>query len=93
MLIPRFSLRRLLAFVMLAALFSLLLSLAVGGNLGALAVVIAVGSVPLTLAFFGGTFFVGWVMSRLLKLHPSTDRGSHPFATSEPPSAGPPSTV
>lgn len=83
MFIPRFTMKWLLLFVVVAAVFSLLLSMAIRGNFALIALVIAIGSVPLTLLIFAVTFFMSWVIARFFGLHMPTRRGANPFATTK----------
>lgn len=88
MLIPRYSIRGLLALMVASALFSLLLSFAFKGQPWAIALSLALGMIPLVGLLYAMAFVAALVFGRISEAMSSTwstPRGSSPFAISGPP--------
>lgn len=83
MIIPRFTMKWLLLIVVVAAVFSLLISWAVRGDPALIAVVVALASLPLALAVFASTFLLSWAVARCLGLHRVRQQSSNPFALTD----------
>lgn len=84
-LIPRFSLKWLLGFTAVAALFSLVLAQAANGQPWAIGVVIALESLVLVFFTYAWFFAVAWVFAFIRRSIAGKPRGSSPFASAGPP--------
>jgi hypothetical protein len=78
MLVPQFSIRQILAVVTALSVFSLVASLAIRGQVWALAVVIAGLTLALAFVLYGLCFFAAWCISRFRPARPALPQS--PFA-------------
>ncbi len=85
MLIPRFSLRLLLAIITFSSLFFFIVMLATRGHDWALGVTIAVTSLFAVLAFHAVVFSLAWTMTMMGGLFGKRQIADTPFATAKPP--------
>lgn len=88
MLIPRFTIRWLLALTTVCAGLSLVLSYAVQGKAWAIALSLGMGLIPLAFLLYALTFLFAWLCSQLSQAlggRGHIARGSSPFATAGPP--------
>lgn len=85
MLVPRFSLRWMLAATVVGAALAWIVSLAVRGSLWAIAVSLAIGSVPAMFLLYAIVFVTAFFMARSLRRNRARDVGSTPFADAGPP--------
>jgi len=89
MLIPRFTLRKLLLLVTISSIFFLIVRLALGGSAWAAAVALAVASVLLAFLTYGALFVLAYALFWLLAALRRHRAGGSPFA----PAAVPPQLV
>lgn len=85
MLIPRFSLRQLLTFTTVSALFCYLLAMAAHGHQWAIAISLAISSVHCALIVYAAVFAVAWLLTVVIGLFTRQHAASSPFATAVPP--------
>jgi len=85
MLIPRFTLRWMLAITAVVAAFAWIASLAVRGSIWAVAVCVAAGSVPAMFLLYAIVFAAAFMMARALERRRVPPHGDTPFATATPP--------
>lgn len=85
MLIPRFTVRWLLALMAVCALLAFVISLAVGGQLWAMAMSLAVVSVLVVLILHASIFCLAWGAAELWRLATNQRVAASPFATHTPP--------
>lgn len=93
MLIPRFSIRWLLALITFSAGVSLVLSYAIRGQDWALGAAAALGCLAIVMALFALTFLLAWAFAQLetTMFRPTGGSGASPFASDPPASPfGPP---
>ena len=83
--IPRFSLKWLLGFTAVAALFSLVLAQAANGQPWAIGFVIALGSLVLVFGTYAWFFAVAWIFALLRRSVAGRPQASSPFASAGPP--------
>lgn len=84
-LIPRFSLKWLLGFTVVAAVLSLVLAQARFGQPWAIGVVIALESLALVFFTYAWFFVLAWVLAFFRRSIAGGPRGSSPFASAGPP--------
>ncbi len=85
MLIPRFSLRQLLAVTTACALFFYTVAMATRGHQWAIAISLAISSVLLVLVAYAGVFLVAWVLTLIGGLFTKQVVVASPFADAAPP--------
>ena len=85
MLIPRFTIRRLLLLCFACAIVFWIVSLALRGNPAALAVTMLLVGLLLTFLIFGIFFFTTWIVALLLQDYFYQPVHRSPFATEQPP--------
>lgn len=93
MLIPRYSLRWLLALITVSAGISLVLSFAIRGRDWAIGVAAGLGCLAILMALYVLTFLAAWAVSQIESAIGNTrgGKGASPFAVNPPPSPfGPP---
>jgi hypothetical protein len=84
-LIPRFSLKWLLGFTAVAAVFSFVLAQAANRQAWAVGVVIALESLFLVFATYAWFFAVAWFFALLRRAITPQPRATSPFASAGPP--------
>jgi hypothetical protein len=82
MLAPQFSLRSIMAAMVVCGFVSLIGAAALRGTPWAIAVIIALGALALIVAVHGLMFFVMWVFSLIVPRRRSSVPGTSPFAPS-----------
>ena len=91
MLIPRYSLRWLLALITVSAGVSLVLSYAIRGQDWALGAAAALGCLAIVMAMYAVTFLAAWAIAQIETAIFRRGEGTSPFAGNPPPSPlGPP---
>jgi hypothetical protein len=85
MLIPRFTIRWLLALTAVCAVFFLILTFGVRGALWAAAMSIAVGSLIVAFACYAVVFAGGYLLASTFCLLRTKTQAASPFATDRPP--------
>ena len=85
MLIPRFSLRQLLAITTASAIFFYVVAMATRGFQWAIVVSIAGSSVLLALLVYAVLFAVAWLLTLLGSLFTARHAAASPFANAAPP--------
>ena len=85
MLIPRFSLRQLMAVTTVSALFCYVIAMATRGHQWALAISVAVSSVLLALVVHASLFAVAWLLALVGRLFTKERIAASPFANAAPP--------
>jgi hypothetical protein len=85
MLIPRFSLRQLLAVTTACALFCYVIATATRGQQWAIAVSLAVSSVLLALVVYAVVFAIAWLLTLIGGLFTKRIVATSPFANAAPP--------
>jgi len=86
MLIPRFSLRWLLALTTVSSVFFYVMTLAVRGSQWAIALTAAISGFLLTMLVYAMLFGVAWMLAEFMRLfRPRRVQPSSPFAASQPP--------
>jgi hypothetical protein len=81
MIIPRFTVRWLLALMAFCAVFAFIVSLAVSGNVWAIALSVALASIVLTFVLHAAGFCCAWGMSTLWRMMTRRTVAASPFAT------------
>ena len=84
MLIPRFSLRQLLAVTTASALFCYLLGMAVRGHQWAIAISLALGSFLCALVVYAVLFAMAWFLALIAGLFTKQNVAASPFAGAAP---------
>jgi hypothetical protein len=85
MLIPRFSLRQLLAITTASAIFCYLLAMAARGHQWAIATSLAISSVLCALLVYVAVFAVAWLLTMVGGMLTKQNVAASPFATAAPP--------
>jgi hypothetical protein len=84
-LIPRFSLKWLLGFTAVAAVFSFVLAQAANAQAWAVGMVIALASLVVVFAMYAWFFAVAWLFALARRSLASQPRATSPFASAGPP--------
>ena len=85
MIIPRFTVRWLLALMAVCAVLAFIVSLAVTGRIWAVALSIAVAGLVLTFMGYAAAFCVAWGIAELWRFATGRRIAISPFATHTPP--------
>ena len=85
MLIPRFSLRQLLAITTASALFCYVIAMATRGQQWAIAISLAISSVLLALVVYAAVFAIAWLLTLMGGLFARQNVAASPFANAAPP--------
>ena len=85
MIIPRFSLRQLLAITTASALFCYLLAMATRGYQWAIATSLAISSLLCALVVYAAVFAVAWLLTLVGGLLTKQRVATSPFANAAPP--------
>ena len=80
MLVPQFTTRRLFALIAVCSVLFLVLSMAVQGQLWAVATSIALGALVITFLSFAILYQAAYVMAKLIGLAKPVERPHSPFA-------------
>lgn len=85
MLIPRFSLRQLLAIMTGSALFCYVLAMATRGHQWSIAISLALSSVLLVFVAYAVVFAIAWVLTLIGGSFTKQHAATSPFANAAPP--------
>lgn len=85
MLIPRYTLRRLLLLMTCISVFCVIVAQAVGGKAWAISVSLAAASLLMCFLVYGVLFGVAYLLASMLGVTRRSANVGTPFATAEPP--------